>query len=185
MRLLRVLGLGLVRARRVGEIALAVVGADHLAHRGDRLIGDLHPVGPHIGDEPDRLAVDLGTFVEALREPHGMGGRKAELAARLLLQGRGGERRRRVAPRGLGLDVGDGEARALQRPLEGFGLGAGADVEPLDFLPVGADEAGFEFLTARRGKRGHQRPVFARDEFLDFELAVADEPQRHRLHPPG
>ena len=29
------------------------------------------------------------------------------------------------------------------------------------------------------------RPVFARDEVLDFELAVADEAQRHRLHASG
>ena len=29
---------------------------------------------------------------------------------------------------------------------------------------------------------GDDRPVFARDEFLDLELAVADDAQRHRLH---
>ena len=30
---------------------------------------------------------------------------------------------------------------------------------------------------------GDDRPVFARDEFLDLELAVADDPQRDRLDP--
>ena len=29
---------------------------------------------------------------------------------------------------------------------------------------------------------GDDRPVFARDELLDLELAVADDAQRHRLH---
>ena len=72
--------------------------------------------------------------------------------------------------------------RGLQRLLERFGLGARADVEPLDLLAVGADEARLEGVVARGGERRHQRPVFARDELLDFELAVADEPQRHRLH---
>src|SRR5262249_4610954 len=69
--------------------------------------------------------------------------------------------------------------------LEASASAGGADVEPLDFLAVGADEACLELLSPRRRKRCHQRPVFARDEFFDFELAVADEAQRHRLHPPG
>jgi hypothetical protein len=73
-----------------------------------------------------------------------VGGREAELAARLLLQGRGGERRRWIAPGGLGLDVGDRERRVLQRLLERFGLGARTDIEPLDLLAVGADEPRLE-----------------------------------------
>ena len=85
----------------------------------------------------------------------------------------------------LRLDRGDREGRGLERLLERFRLGARADVEPLDLLAVGADEARLEGLAARRRQRRHQRPVFARDEFLDLELAVADEPQRHRLHPAG
>ena len=40
-------------------------------------------------------------------------------------------------------------------------------------------------LAAQGGQRRHQRPVFPRNEFFDFELAVADEPQRHRLHTAG
>ena len=50
---------------------------------------------------------------------------------------------------------------------------------------VGADQPRLELLAARRGEGGDQRPVFARNEFLDLELAVADEPQRHRLHAAG
>ena len=75
--------------------------------------------------------------------------------------------------------------RGLEIALEGLGLGAGADVEALDLLAVGADQARLEGLVARRRQRGDERPVFARDELLDLELAVADQPQRHRLHAAG
>ena len=185
VRLLRVFCLGLVLARRRRHVALAVVGADQAAGGGKRLFRDVDAVGAHIGNEADGLAVDLDAFVEPLRDAHGVRGRKAELAACFLLQRRGGEGRRRIALGGLGLDVGHRERGALQCRLERLGLGGGADVEPLDFLAVGADEARLEFLSPRRRQRRHQRPVFARDEFLDLELAVADEPQRHRLHPAG
>ena len=75
--------------------------------------------------------------------------------------------------------------RVLQRLLEGFGLGARTDIEALDLLAVGADETRLEGVVARGGERRHQRPIFPGDELLDFELAVADEAQRHRLHPAG
>jgi hypothetical protein len=90
-----------------------------------------------------------------LGDAHGVRGRKAELAARLLLQRRGRERRRWVAPRRPRFDIGDGECGVLQRLLESFGLGPGADVEPLDLLAVGADEARLELLASGRGEGGH------------------------------
>ena len=77
------------------------------------------------------------------------------------------------------------KAARLQRLLEGLGFGAGADVEPLDLLAVGADEARLEGLVARGRERRDQRPVLAGNEFLDLKLAVADEPQRDRLDPAG
>src|SRR6266853_6477748 len=98
-----------------------------------------------------------------------MRGRKAELAARFLLQGRGGEGRGRIAPRRLRLDARDGETGALQCLLEGFGLAGGADIKALDFLAIGADKASLELLAPWRGQRRNQRPVFAGDEFFDFE----------------
>ena len=75
--------------------------------------------------------------------------------------------------------------RVLQRLLEGFGLGARTDIEPLDLLAVGADEPRLEGVVPRRREGRHQRPVFPRDELFDFQLAVADQPQRHRLHAAG
>ncbi len=122
--LLRVLRLRNILARRGRHVVFAVVGADDLAGRGDRLGRDVDAVGSHIGDEADGLAVELDAFIEPLREAHGVRRREAELAARLLLQGRGHERRIRVAPRGLGLDRSDGEGRALQIALELLGFRA-------------------------------------------------------------
>ena len=185
VRLLGVLRLGLIGARRAGDVVGAVVLADHAADGGDRFRVHVDAVGPHIGDETDRLAADVDAFVEPLREPHGMRRREAELAAGFLLQRRGRERRRRIAPGRLRLDRGGLEDGGLERLLERLGLGAGADVETLDLLAVGADQAGVESVAARRRQRRDQRPVFARDEFLDLELAVADQPQRHRLHAAG
>ena len=69
--------------------------------------------------------------------------------------------------------------------LKASRLVAGADVEPLDLLAVGADEARLEGIVARGRERRDQRPVFARDELFDLKLAVADEPQRDRLHAAG
>ncbi len=185
VRLLRVLRLRLIAAGRVRHVARAVLGPDRRPDRRHGLFRDLHAVGAHIGDQADRLAADLDALVKALGDAHRMRGSKAELAARLLLQRRGGEGRRRVALGRLGFDRGDGKSRLFQRLLERLGLGAGADVEPCDLLPVGAHEPRLEALPARGRKRRHERPVFARDEFLDLELAVADEPQRDRLHPAG
>ena len=86
---------------------------------------------------------------------------------------------------GLASTDGDREGGGFKRLLERFGFGARADIEALEFLAVGADEARLEGLVARRRQRRDQRPIFLADEFLDFEFAVADKPQRHRLHPAG
>ena len=66
-----------------------------------------------------------------------------------------------------------------------MGLNAGTDIEALKLLAVGADEARFERVAARRLELGDDRPVFLGDEFLDVEFAVAHEPQRDRLHAAG
>ena len=66
---------------------------------------------------------------------------------------------------GLASTVDDREVRGLDRLLEVFGFRAGADVEPLDLLAVGADEARLEGVAARRRQRRDQRPVFAGTNF--------------------
>ncbi len=185
MGFLGVLGLHLIAARRIGKIFLPIGGADHLADGRDRFISNLHAVSAHIGDEADSLAVERDALVKSLCDPHRMGGREAELAACLLLQRGGREGRIGIAPGGPRLHGLYREGRRLQRLLEGFRFGAGANVEPLDLLAVGADQPGLERLGPRRRQRRDQRPVFTGDEFLDLQLAVADEPQCDRLHPAG
>ena len=77
------------------------------------------------------------------------------------------------------------KARGLQRLLEVLGLRAGADIEALNLLPVGADQTRLEALAPRRLQLGNDRPIFLGDEFFDIQFAVADEAQRHRLDAPG
>ncbi len=185
VRLLRVFRLVVVDARRTRHVFLAVILADHGADVGNRLRCEVDAVGAHIGDEAGGLAVDFDAFVETLRQAHGDGRRKAEFAASLLLHGRGGEGRRRIAPRGLGFDRGDGEGRTLKRILQVSGLDAAADIQALQLLSVGADQTGLETLAARRRQLGDDRPIFLGDELLDFQLAVANQPQRDRLHAAG
>ncbi|MFK4666672.1 hypothetical protein ABIF76_007526 [Bradyrhizobium ottawaense] len=185
VRFLGVLGLGLVLARSVRHIGVAVILTDHLARLGDRLGGDLHAVGTHVSNESGGLAADVDAFIEALGDAHRVRRRKAVFAAGFLLQRRGGEGRLRIAPGGLRVYRGHGVGGRLQRLLEVFGFRAGSDVEALDLLAVRAHETGLERIAARGEQGRDQRPIFTRDEFLDLELAVADEAQRHRLHAAG
>ena len=185
VRFLRVLGLGLVLARRVRHIGVAVILADHLAGLGDRGRIDLHAVGTHISNEAGGLAADVDAFIEPLRDPHGVRRRKADLRLASccsveVVKGACGLRRAGLASTAV-TRVGGG----FERLLEVLGFRAGADVEALDLLAVGADQTRLEGIAARRQQRRDQRPIFARHEFLDLELAVADQPQRHRLHAAG
>ena len=140
VRFLRVLGLGGVFARRRRHVVVAEILGDDAPRRRDRLGREIDAVGAHIGDEAGRAVADVDAFIEALGDLHGARRREAELARRLLLQGRGGERRIGVALDRLRFDRGDREERLLERRLEGFGLRARADVEPVDLLAVGADQ---------------------------------------------
>ena len=172
MRFLRVFRLGLVPPRRLRHIARAIVGFDHAADGGDRFAGNLHAVGTHISDQADGLAADVDAFIETLRHPHRVRRREAQLAAGFLLQRRGGEGRLRMPLDRLCFHAGDGESRGFERLLEGLRLGAGADIEPLQLLAVGADQARLERLVARRRQRRDQLPIFLADELFDFQLAV-------------
>ncbi len=77
VRFLGVLGLGLVLARRIRHIGVAVILADHLAGLRDRGRIDLHAIGTHVGNETRGLAADVDALVEPLRDAHGVRRRKA------------------------------------------------------------------------------------------------------------
>ena len=176
MRFLRVLRLGLILPRLVRHIARVIAVRDGETRGGDGAGIHLHAIGPHVRDR--------AVFVEALRDPHRVAGREAELARRLLLQRRGGEGRRRIARRGLRLDGLDREAAFLDRLLRRHRIAFGTDRQPVELLAVPLDEPRGERGAVLLHRRDH-RPIFLGAERLDLALALDDQAQRDRLDAPG
>src|SRR6185437_13971588 len=126
---------------------------------------------------------DIDALVEALRRHHGAARAEAELARGLLLQGRGGEGRLRVALDLAPLDLGDGEARSAADLVGCRPRGRlGREAELVELLAVEMGEAREEALARGGAELDLDRPVFARLERLDLGLALADEAERHGLH---
>ena len=105
--LLRVLDLLLVAARDLADVLRAVELAGLGARRGERRLRERRGVGTHIGDE--------AALVETLRDAHRALRGPAELAARLLLQRRGHERRGGRALYGLSSSERTANGCALER----------------------------------------------------------------------
>jgi hypothetical protein len=106
---------GLVRQGLVQGVALPVALAHEVVDLAERLLGEVHRVGPHVGDEPGLpLGSELDPLVQLLGDGHRLLGREPQLARRLLLEGRGRERRGRVALDLLAGDVGDRPALHLE-----------------------------------------------------------------------
>src|SRR5262249_13321611 len=126
MGLLGVLSRAAVDPRRVRQVTRPEIAADEMAGGGYRFARGPDPVRPAIGDQPNRPATEIDSLVEPLRDPHRAACRQSELAGRLLLQGRGGEWRERVAADLAAVDFGDGKTRSPQnciRRRPRFGLG--------------------------------------------------------------
>ena len=135
VRLLGVLGPGAIGARLVRQVALAVGACDPLPAGGERLAGHLHAVGAHVGDQADRLAIERDALEQALRGAHRAIGAEAELARRFLLQGRGRERRRRMALHLALLEALDREVARLDRGDRALRVRLVGEVELVE-LPV-------------------------------------------------
>ena len=170
---LRVLGLGRIEPRLVGQVIGIVAIGDGLAAGVDGAAVHLHTVGTHVSDRT--------RLVERLGEPHRMAGRKAQLAGGFLLQRRSGEWRRGIALQWLRFDVLDRETRILDRLLRGHGAAFIAERQLVELLPVELDQPGVELRPVLL-KLGNDRPVFVGPEMLDLDFAVDDDAQRHRLH---
>ena len=93
MGLLGIARFGAVLPRPLAEVILAVEVFNAATRSADRLIGEMHRIGAHVGDET--------ALIETLRTTHGFASREAELAVGLLLESAGGERGNRLANRGL------------------------------------------------------------------------------------
>ena len=184
VRLLGVLGLGLVVARLFGDVGGPITAGDDFARLVDGLLGHLHAVGPHIGDQADGLPADVDAFVQLLRRLHGALGREAELARGFLLQGRGGEGRSGGALGRLLLDRADLELARFHRGQRFVSQGLVVQVELGQALALMLDQAREEGVRAG-GNVGLHAPVFLALESLDLGLALDDQAQGHRLHASG
>ena len=106
VRLLRVRDGALVAARLGGHGLRAVLARGMGARGLERGVGQRHRVRAHVRD--------VAVLVQPLREAHRRLRREPQLAARLLLERRGAERRGRASRVRLLVDLPDGERRALQ-----------------------------------------------------------------------
>ena len=77
MRFLGVFGLGPVYPGFGRQIAVTGLTGDDPANGADRLLPHLNAIGPHVGDQANRLAADVNAFVKALGDAHGSGGAEA------------------------------------------------------------------------------------------------------------
>ena len=185
VRLLGVLGLGAVLARLLGNVGGAEALADQRAAGTQRLARELHAVGAHVGDQAHRLAAEVDALEQALRGLHRAVGREPQLARGLLLQGRGAEGRRRVAADLLLLDRVDHEVARGDRLHRAPCRRLVAQRELVEPSAVELGEPGLEGSPLRVLEQGLHGPVFLGVEGQDLGLALADQPQGHRLHPAG
>ena len=177
MRFLGVLGLVLVHARGFGDVIGPEAALDFITRGHHRFGRHVDAVGAHIGD--------VACFIEALGGGHALLCAHAVFAAGFLLQGRGHEGCGRVARGRLCLDRLDDQRAGFDR---GFGAQRGGFVGEREFLKLRAvpgDQPGLERGTRRRVELGGDGPVFLRAEGFDLDLAVDDQAQADRLHPPG
>ncbi len=192
--LLGVLHLRRVDAGGVGQELGAVPLGDLAAGRGERGLRQRGAVGTHVGD--------VALLVEGLGGAHRLGGRQAELAAGLLLEGGGHERRRRTPAVRPALDrahregligeaVGERPRRRLVERDTVAGEGAGGvEVAARGHLrPVDLHERGLEarrlVVGGGRGERALDVPVGGRDERHALALTLDDDAGGDALHPSG
>ena len=180
VRVLRA-GLGLEAAGRGGIIVLAVAAEDESLRGGERLLADAQRVGTHIGDQAHgALAGDVHALVELLGDRHGAARGHVELAAGLLLERGGGERRGGRALLVRALDALDREHRALRVGDDRVDLLAGGGLE---LLAVFAVIVRGEGLMARLVEELRvERPVFLGLEALDLLFALVHHARGDGLH---
>ena len=185
MRFLGILGARTVDTRFVGQVFAAEIAIDEFAAGRDGILAERNAIGPHIGDQTNGFAAEFDALIKPLRNTHGVGGAESELAAGLLLQRRGGERRLRIASRALALDRGDREFPILDGAPGIHGCGFVAQSVAVQPGTVEMRQTGVERIAALRRQADIDRPVLGRAEDLDFGFAIADQPQGDRLHTTG
>ncbi len=166
MSLLRAFGLGLIVV--CGRVFLAEHARDLLLALAYGLRREVHRVGTHVGYE--------SLLVKVLRHRHGLRHRHAQLAARLLLKRRGGERSGGIAFGGLLLGLGDGEDRPDATAQERLGLVARVEAVRQLGLKDGL------VLVVRGVELRHHAEIGRGAECYDLALALDDQTHGHALH---
>ena len=194
VRLLGVLDLLLVAARRVRHVLRAVQVAGLATGGGQRRLGQRRAVRTHVGD--------VAVLVQPLGDPHRVLAGQAQLAAGLLLQRRGGERRGR--PTGVRLlgDVGHrdggapdalgdrGRGRLVEVGHAGRAQGAVVGEVAAGGDPLALDRAqprgeGLRALGVLRREVALDVPVRRPAERHPQPLPLDHHARRHGLHPAG
>ena len=161
--LLRALGLGLIVTNLM--ILLAKELDDLLLGLSQRLTRQIDRVGTHIGDQT--------LLVQTLSQRHRLRNRHTQLTTCLLLQGRGGERRRGNTLRRLLLALHDRETCALATFEECYRL--------LALLETAAQLGTERGLVVGRELR-HHAIVLRRLEIDDLSLALNQQTHCNALH---
>ena len=190
--LLGVAGLGGELARTWAQVVLAIHRGHAVAGRIDGLVGEVHRIGAHVGDE--------APLVEALGRAHGVAGREPQLAVGLLLQGAGGEGGHGLAHRGFGLHFGHPPGGSAGGRLEAAGFGFAKQLDlaagfqltgglieigaPSNALALEMTEFGFK-AGAFVLELGLEIPVAATAEGAPGPLTQHQQPHGHRLNPAG
>ncbi len=186
--LLCVLHLARVLARRFRDRVGAVELDRLLARCGERRLGQRRRVGAHVGD--------VAVLVQALGDAHRRLRSEAQLAARLLLQRRGHERR--GGPARVRLLVGradrERDALELRGELARRRLVETGEVSGLERAVLGEVAALNDALSVQRCEPSLEGtgveqpfdvPVLGGHEGSPLALPLDDEPDGHRLHAPG
>ena len=182
MRILCAL-LGLEDTRLVGQVAVSPCRLDVIRCRLLGICRNTQRIGTHVGNQADSThAVNIHAFIQLLCGLHGTLRLEAETLGRLLLQGRGDERRCRLLLRDALLDRSHDEIRLLQPFEQAVRL---CLVFNFDLLAVHSRQLGIEGLVAARGgEYGINAPVFLRLKCPDLFLTIHDQADCHRLHTP-
>ena len=172
--------LGLPSALVGADIGFTVGPCDILLGGSHRFVRNAQAVGTHIGDQTHgAVACNIHTFVQGLGSAHGAGGRKAQPAGRLLLQGAGDEGRSGLlCPLAL-FQLCHHVLGPFQTLFNGPGLGF-VFGQQLLALGIGSQTRRKALVACAEG--GVHVPVFVRLEALDLLFAVIDQPHSHALH---
>ena len=155
-----------------GQIVRIIILPDIRSGFLEGLVGNAKGIGAHVGNQPHgTLWAQFDSFIEFLRHAHGFLGGEAQFSGGFLLEFAGRKRRRGRAFRLLLLYSDNHKGCGFQFLHETGRLGFCAD---FGLFLVDFNEARLEGWRIRALQRGRNVPVFFRDKFTDFVLAITD-----------